>query len=100
MGIGEGKYKIRAKFVNLPTNKIMDFASIKTTIYLDDRWDNVLEATTCIEKKSLSHVEQILNIPANGEFGEYVTGSLVQSQKRHVWFFSISDCRSKLESWG
>ena len=35
----------------------MDFASIKTTIYLDDRWDNVLEATTCIEKKSLSHVE-------------------------------------------
>ena len=57
MGIGEGKYKIRAKFVNLPTNKIMDFASIKTNIYLDDRWDNVLEATTCIEKKSLSHVK-------------------------------------------
>ena len=34
----------------------MDFASINTTVHLDDRWDNVMEATTCTDKTSLSNV--------------------------------------------
>lgn len=78
MGIGEGKYKIRAKFLSSPSNKnIKDLVSVNATIHLDDRWDNVLEASTCTEKNSLSHVNLELRIPPNGEFSEYISGALL-----------------------
>lgn len=48
MGIGEGQYKIRAKFINTPSNKqIKDLVKVNISIHLDNNWDNVLKASDC-----------------------------------------------------
>ena len=90
--IGTGKWSIRFKTVrpNLATP-----VPITADVYLDNNWED-LESLPGCNRTTHRRTTASVDLPVNGEWSKWVTGSLSQSIRPHVWYFAAHDCSNNL----
>eukprot|EP00386_Alphamonas_edax_P006619 GDKI01021376.1.p1 GENE.GDKI01021376.1~~GDKI01021376.1.p1 ORF type:complete len:443 (+),score=129.10 GDKI01021376.1:115-1443(+) len=91
--IGRGPFKFRFKVVRpMPDPKM----ELKMHVFLDNHWEEVSSLDDC-KRPPLSMVKRKITFRDNmKEWSEWSTGSLSQTVRPHVWYFTVSDCERPL----
>jgi len=83
------KYHLRVRSI-----KVQQTAEKKMTlgVYCDEEWEQVEEAAPCarIDKSRAKHT---VKIKPDGEWSNWISGTLSQELRPHVWYFGIDDCK-------
>jgi len=87
---------MKAKFLKVLNETYPQNVNLLATVYLDDNWDDVINADDCNEKLKIAKRNKQISIPTNGDWSEQITGAVSQKQSPHVWYFAISDCDNAL----
>lgn len=94
--VGRGDWDMKAKFNRVMNDTLTDDLRLLASVYIDDNWDEVLEATDCKTKVDLARRERFFTLKTDGEWSETISGKLSQKLRSHVWYFAVSDCEGKL----
>ncbi|CAE8660626.1 unnamed protein product, partial [Polarella glacialis] len=95
--IGTGSYSVRLQLHQPKT--IAAEAPVQIEIYLDEVWPAVEAEKDVCARKALA--KQVLNITvgSDGNWSAWLTGSLSQSVRPHIWYFAVSDCDKSLQNF-
>jgi hypothetical protein len=92
MNIGKGTYSLRAQLINPKVADSADSMSLSLSIYIDTKWPEILTLADCRDKDNDANRDEILSLPLNGEWSNYVEGTLTQNVKTRFWYFAVSNC--------
>lgn len=96
-GFGQGRYGVRLQ-LHVPKNIIND-ANIALNVYLDEDWDQVESEADVCSRHSKSRQSREILVNKEGEWSEWVNGTLHQSVRPHIWYFAIHDCGNALQNF-
>eukprot|EP00932_Pfiesteria_piscicida_P004395 SRR837773.14299.p2 GENE.SRR837773.14299~~SRR837773.14299.p2 ORF type:complete len:181 (-),score=68.22 SRR837773.14299:346-813(-) len=51
------------------------------------------------QRKDKARQKRDILVNPEGEWGEWVEGSLAQSRRPHIWYFAVSDCDGALQNF-
>ena len=90
--VGTGSWAVRFKALrpNLAKN-----TPITTDVFLDVEWDAAENEPNPCSRHKYRRASGTVNVPANGEWSEWVKGSLSQSARAYIWYFAAVDCTNE-----
>mmetsp|Transcript_101155 Transcript_101155/g.325892 ORF Transcript_101155/g.325892 Transcript_101155/m.325892 type:complete len:445 (-) Transcript_101155:138-1472(-) len=96
-GLGTGKFNLRVKLQSPRT--ISAEAKLMFEVFLDEDWAEVEAMEDICKRRDKARQRREIMVNPEGEWGEWVNGSLAQSQRPHIWYFAISDCDGALQNF-
>lgn len=96
-GIGEGRYGLKVQ-LHVPKNIVND-AQLRLDIFLDEDWDQVEAVEDLCERSTRARQSRDIVVNHEGEWSEWVKGSLSQSIRPHIWYFAVHDCANSLQNF-
>jgi hypothetical protein len=66
--------------------------SIDHAIYIDNKWDDVRELSTCEQKVNFSPRKSKIEVPLNGTWSSLKLGTIFQGSDTHFWYFAAAVC--------
>ena len=72
--------------------------SITADVFLDLEWDKVEQEEKACDRQKYRRASGNAKIPSNGEWSEWISGTLSQSARPYIWYVAASDCRNELGS--
>mmetsp|Transcript_8964 Transcript_8964/g.16147 ORF Transcript_8964/g.16147 Transcript_8964/m.16147 type:complete len:437 (+) Transcript_8964:48-1358(+) len=108
--IGKGNYSVRVAMYHKSSSKkkkqattttaapVGSNSTVELEVYLDEDWDDAEQAAPC-NASSLTRHKRTLTVDPSGEWSPWVTGSLKQSVRPHIWYFALSDCKYALQNY-
>jgi hypothetical protein len=93
--IGTGTWAVRFKTLRPSLNKEV---SITTDVFLDLEWDQVESEENVCARHKYRRASGTSKIPANGEWSEWIQGSLSQAARPYIWYIAANDCGNELGS--
>lgn len=95
---GEGSYKARVRLMGRDWNHLRSTENITLGFecYLDEAWPDALamEDQQC-ERRTLAKKSRIFNVTPNGEWSNWVAGTVKQKIRAHVWYYALADCETE-----
>jgi hypothetical protein len=93
--IGAGTWAIRFKTIRPYVNKQ---ASVTADVFLDLEWDKVENEPNVCERHKHRRASGAVTLPNDGEWSQWINGTLSQSARAYVWYVAASDCKNTLGS--
>ena len=91
--IGSGTWSIRFKTIRPYVNRE---ASLTADVFLDIEWDKVESEPNVCERHKHRRASGTVNLPQNGEWSDWINGTLSQSARPYVWYVAANDCKNTL----
>eukprot|EP00746_Dinoflagellata_sp_MGD_P010894 gnl/MRDRNA2_/MRDRNA2_122668_c0_seq1.p1 gnl/MRDRNA2_/MRDRNA2_122668_c0~~gnl/MRDRNA2_/MRDRNA2_122668_c0_seq1.p1 ORF type:complete len:429 (-),score=57.65 gnl/MRDRNA2_/MRDRNA2_122668_c0_seq1:48-1334(-) len=88
--IGEGSYAVRLKYAD-GAEPNAGRVRLTLDIFLDEDWADVEALPPCSRARH-SRASKYLDLDPNGGWGMWQNGTVFQSVRSHVWYFSLSAC--------
>jgi len=88
--IGEGKYSVRLKYQD-GAQPSAGRVRLTLDVFLDEDWHEVEDLPPC-SKARRSRASKYLDLDPSGGWGMWQNGTVIQSVRSHVWYFSLSAC--------
>jgi len=95
--VGTGTFNVRVKLHSPKT--ITNEAKLALEVFLDEDWPEVEAMENICDRKLKARQVREIRVDPNGEWGEWVNGSLGQYVRPHIWFFALSDCDQALQNF-
>jgi len=88
--IGKGTYKVRVKLKH-PRNLPED-TGLQLEIFLDESWDQVMATPKLCDRHQFARNSVNILVNRTGDWSEWVTGTINQNIRSHLWYFVLQDC--------
>lgn len=94
---GTGNWSARIK-LHMPKSLSAD-VNLKFEIFLDEQWPAAEAETDVCERRKHSKQARDIVLKADGQWGNWMEGTLEQTVRPHIWFFALSDCDQMLKNF-
>lgn len=88
--IGEGTYAVRVKYAD-GAKPNAGRVRLTLDVFLDEDWAEVESLPPC-SKARLSRASKYLDLDPSGGWGMWQNGTVFQTVRSHVWYFTLSAC--------
>ena len=93
--VGTGSWAVRFKTLRPYGTKD---ASITADVFLDLEWDKVEQEEKVCDRHKYRRASGSVKLPTDGEWSEWISGSLSQTARPYIWYVAASDCKNELGS--
>lgn len=73
-------------------------ASITADVFLDLEWDKVEQEEKVCDRHKFRRASGSIKLPSDGEWSEWISGTLSQSARPYIWYVAANDCKNELGS--
>jgi hypothetical protein len=93
--VGTGTWAVRFKTLrpSLPQD-----AKVTADVFLDLEWGKAENEPNVCERHKYRRASGTVNVPANGEWSEWIKGNLSQSARAYIWYVVATDCGNNFAS--
>jgi len=96
-GIGTGNFQIRVQLVS--PKKLEADTTLGFQVFLDEDWPAVEAVDDVCKRQQHARQRQDVQVNKDGQWGEWVTGTLSQTVRPHIWYFALSGCDAGLQNF-
>lgn len=93
--VGTGTWAVRFKTMRPSFSKEV---SITADVFLDLEWDQVEAEKDVCSRHKYRRASGVAKLPANGEWSEWIHGSLSQAARPYIWYVTANDCNNEFGS--
>jgi len=95
--IGTGSYKFRFK-LHAPKTMLND-GTLGLDLYLDEQWPAAEAIKEPCERTEMRRKTHPVSLNKTGVFGDWISGTVSQTVRPHIWYFVLHDCNSTLQNF-
>lgn len=94
---GIGSFKVRLR-LHQPKS-IAEEVKLNFEVFLDEDWPAVEAEKDVCERRKWTRQRRDVVIKADGQWGDWLNGTLSQNIRPHIWYFALSDCDGVLRNF-
>mmetsp|Transcript_47035 Transcript_47035/g.102357 ORF Transcript_47035/g.102357 Transcript_47035/m.102357 type:complete len:442 (+) Transcript_47035:42-1367(+) len=96
-GVGTGSYQLRLQLSQ--PRKIGQDAELQLAVYVDEEWRRAEALEDVCSRVGAAREVKDVMVRGDGQWGEWVGGSIQQNWRPDIWYFAVSSCNNALQNF-